>query len=283
MPFPPSRADMGCLYIVPTPIGNLEDITLRALRILAEVSLIAAEDTRTSMALTRHYNIKTPMTSYHEHSRLSRLDQILAALAVGDVALISDAGTPGISDPGYELVRAAIQRGFKVIPLPGPSAVTTALAASGMATDRFLFVGFLPRKTKALKARLAQLAPAAETIVAYESPWRLTETLAAVIEIMGAERPVCVAREMSKKFEEFYRGAAQETYDYFAAERPRGEVTLLIAAAAPADAVWNVQDVQRALNERLDAGEPLSRAAKEIAKLAGWKKNKVYQLGLKDE
>ena len=274
---------MGRLYIVPTPIGNLEDITLRALRILAEVSLIAAEDTRTSMALTRHYNINTPMTSYHEHSRLARLDQILAALAVGDVALISDAGTPGISDPGYELVRAAIQRGFKVIPLPGPSAVTTALAASGMATDRFLFVGFLPRKTKALKARLAQLSQAAETIVAYESPWRLTETLAAVIEIMGAERPVCVAREMSKKFEEFYRGAAQETYDYFAAERPRGEVTLLIAAAAPADAVWNVQDVQRALDERLNAGEPLSRAAKEIAKLAGWKKNKVYQLGLKDE
>lgn len=274
---------MGRLYIVPTPIGNLEDITLRALRILAEVSLIAAEDTRTSMALTRYYNINTPMTSYHEHSRMARLDQILSALAVGDVALISDAGTPGISDPGYELVRAAIQRGFKVIPLPGPSAVTTALAASGMPTDRFLFVGFLPRKTKALKARLAQLAPAAETIVAYESPWRLTETLAAVIEIMGAERPVCVAREMSKKFEEFYRGAAQETYDYFAAERPRGEVTLLIAAAAPADAVWNMQDVQRALDERLDAGEPLSLAAKEVAKLAGWKKNKVYQLGLKDE
>ena len=274
---------MGILYIVPTPIGNLEDITLRALRILAEVSLIAAEDTRVSRVLTRHYNIDTPMTSYHEHSRLSRLDQIMAALAVGDVALISDAGAPGISDPGYALVRAAIERGFKVIPLPGPSAVTAALAASGMPTDSFIFVGFLPRKTSARKARLARLAQATETIVAYESPWRLTETLAAVVEVMGSERPVCVAREISKKFEEFYRGTAQDSYDYFAAESPRGEVTLLIAGAQPADAVWDVPDVRRALNQRLKAGEPLSRAAKEVAKLAGWKKNKVYQLGLKDD
>lgn len=274
---------MGILYIVPTPIGNLEDITLRALRILAEVSLIAAEDTRVSRVLTRHYNIDTPMTSYHEHSRLSRLDQIMAALAVGDVALISDAGAPGISDPGYALVRAAIERGFKVVPLPGPSAVTAALAAAGMATDSFIFVGFLPRKTSARKARLTRLAQATETIVAYESPWRLTETLAAVVEVMGSERPVCVAREISKKFEEFYRGTAQDSYDYFAAEPPRGEVTLLIAGAEPADAVWDVHDVRRALNQRLKAGEPLSRAAKEVAKLAGWKKNKVYQLGLKDD
>ena len=273
---------MGILYIVPTPIGNLEDITLRALRVLGEVSLIAAEDTRTSRVLTRYYDIDTPMTSYHEHSRLSRLDQILAALAVGDVALISDAGTPGISDPGYELVRAAIERGFEVMPLPGPSAVTTALAASGMAADSFLFVGFLPRKTKALKERLTKLAQATETIIAYESPYRLTETLSAVIDVMGGERTVCVAREMSKKFEEFYRGTAQDSYDYFAAEHPRGEVTLLIAGAGLADEVWSEQQVKRALDERLDAGEPLSRAAKEIAKLAGWKKNKVYQLGLKD-
>ncbi len=272
---------MGILYIVPTPIGNLEDITLRALRVLGEVSLIAAEDTRTSRALTRHYDIDTPMISYHEHSRLSRLDQIFAALAGGDVALISDAGTPGISDPGYELVRAAIERGFEVMPLPGASAVTTALAASGMATDRFLFVGFLPRKTKARKARLAKLAPATETIIAYESPYRLTETLSAVIDVMGGERLVCVAREMSKKFEEFYRGTAQDSYDYFAAEGPRGEVTLLIAGAELSDEVWSQPQVKRALDERLDAGEPLSRAAKTVARLAGWKKNKVYRLGLK--
>ncbi len=275
-------ADMGILYIVPTPIGNLEDITLRALRLLGEVSLIAAEDTRTSRVLTRHYDIDTPMVSYHEHSRLSRLEAIFAALAVGDVALISDAGTPGISDPGYELICAAIERGFEVVPLPGASAVTTALVASGMATDRFLFVGFLPRKTKALKALLAQLASATATVIAYESPYRLAETLAAVVDVMGGERRVCVAREMSKKFEEFYRGRAQDARDYFAAARPRGEVTLLIAGGELSAGVWTEAEVRRALDERLDAGEPLSRAAREVAKRAGWKKNAVYRLGLGD-
>ena len=272
---------MGILYIVPTPIGNLEDITLRALRILGEVSLIAAEDTRTSRTLTQRYNIDTPLTSYHQHNRLTKLEPIFAALDAGDVALISDAGTPGISDPGFELVQAAIARGVEVVSLPGANAVTTALAASGLAADSFLFVGFLPRKTKGLKARLAELASRPETVIAYESPYRLAETLAAVVDVMGGGRRICVAREMSKKFEEFYRGTAQESYDYFAAEKPRGEVTLLIAGGS-SDEVWREQDVRRALDERLAAGAPLSRAAKEVAKLAGWKKNRVYSLGLQE-
>lgn len=273
---------MGTLYIVPTPIGNLEDITLRALRILREAALIAAEDTRTSRVLTRHYDIDTPMTSYHEHNKLSKLEVIFDALASADVALISDAGTPGISDPGFELIAAALERGYEVAPLPGACAITTALIGSGMATDRFLFVGFLPRKTAALREFLASLAADSDTIVAYESPYRLRETLSLIAEVMGDDRRVCVARELSKKFEQFYRGSAIELRDHFAADNPRGEVTLVIAGADLVDATWTEAQVRSALDERLAAGESLSRAARDVAKLAGWSKSKVYQLGIKD-
>ncbi len=274
---------MGILYVVPTPIGNLEDITLRALRILREASLIAAEDTRTSRVLTRHFDISTPMTSYHEHNRLSKLDRILSALATGDVALISDAGTPGISDPGSELIREAIARGYDVVPLPGPSAVTAALVGSGMAMDRFLFLGFLPRKASALKALLSQLASEPGTIIAYESPYRLPVSLRAIGEVLGGEREVCVAREISKKFEQFYRGSAREACAYFLRENPRGEVTLLIAGAPPTESRWPDGQVVIALKERISAGESLSAAAKAIAKEAGWSKSDVYQLGIKKD
>jgi len=271
---------LGTLYIVPTPIGNLEDITLRALRILKEVTLIAAEDTRTSRVLTNHFEIDTPMTSYHEHNKVSKLEQIYDALAVGDVALISDAGTPGISDPGYELVQGAIERGISIVPLPGANAVITALVASGLATDSFLYVGFLPRKTSTLKERLVELATRTETIIAYESPYRLTDTLAGIIDVLGAERRVCVAREITKKFEEFYRGTAQDAYDYFTAENPRGEVTLLIAGAEPTDDTWTEARVKSALQQQIADGDSMSRAAKTVAKLSGWKKSDVYELGI---
>ncbi len=272
---------MGILYVVPTPIGNLEDMTLRGLRILREASLIAAEDTRTSRVLIRHFDISTPMTSYHEHNKLSKLDSILSALRSGDVALISDAGTPGISDPGSELIRAAIARGVDVVPLPGASAVTAALLGSGLAMDRFLFVGFLPRKSAALKALLAQLAGETATIIAYESPYRLNDSLRAVAEVLGAERAVCVAREISKKYEQFYRGSAREARDYFLRENPRGEVTLLIAGSAPTKSRWREEQVLAALDERISAGESLSAAAKMVAKAARWTKSDVYQLGIK--
>ena len=179
---------MGILYIVPTPIGNLEDITLRALRVLREAALIAAEDTRTSRVLTRHFDIVTPMTSYHEHNKLTKLDAVFDALTSGDVALISDAGTPGISDPGFELIAAAIERGFEVVPLPGACAITTALIGSGMASDSFYYAGFLPRKAGALREALSGLAGRRETIIAYESPYRLAETLSLIAEVMGADR-----------------------------------------------------------------------------------------------
>ncbi len=271
---------MGSLYIVPTPIGNLEDMTLRGLRVLREVSLIAAEDTRTSRVLTRHFDIDIPMTSYHEHNKLTKLDAVFAALDKGDVALISDAGTPGISDPGLELIQAAIKRGYPVVPLPGACALTTALAGAGLPTDRFLYLGFLPRKAKALHELLQSLRNRQETLVAYESPYRLGAALAAIVEALGEDRQVCVARELSKKFEQFYRGRADELYQLFTNEKPRGEVTLVIAGADVSHATWTLQQVEEALAERLAAGESLSRAARELAKLSGWKKSAVYQLGI---
>lgn len=273
---------MGALYIVPTPIGNLEDMTLRALRILREVSLIAAEDTRTSRVLTRHYAIDTPMLSYHEHNKIARLDEIFAALRSGDVALISDAGTPGISDPGFELIAAAIERQHPVIPLPGACAITTALVASGLAADRFVFLGFLPRKPKPLRTLLTSYADRAETLIAYESPYRLGASLAAIADVLGDERRVCVARELTKKFEQFYRGPARHLCQLFANENPKGEVTLLIAGANPTDAIWSEAAVRQALSARLDAGDSLSRAASDVARQAGWKKSAVYRLGVKD-
>ena len=271
---------MGTLYIVPTPIGNLEDITLRALRILNEVALIAAEDTRTSRVLTRNFNIDTPMTSYHEHNKLSKLDVIFSTLESADVALISDAGTPGISDPGYELIGAALKRGYTVVPLPGANAITTALVGSGMATDRFLFVGYLPRKAAALRAQLTALSDRQETVVAYESPYRLSDTLSLIVEVMGEDRRICVARELSKRFEQFYRGTAGELRSSFQAENPRGEITLVIAGADEDAANWSQAQVQTALSKRLAAGEPLSQAARTVAKAAGWTKGAVYQLGI---
>lgn len=274
---------MGTLYIVPTPIGNLEDMTLRALRILREVALIAAEDTRTSRVLTRHYDIVTPMTSYHEHNKIAKLDEVFAALKTGDVALISDAGTPGISDPGFELIAAAIERGHEVVPLPGASALTTALVGSGLACDRFAFLGFLPRKQVALRELLVEYAERSETLIAYESPYRLAQSLATIAHVLGDDRPVCVAREISKKFEEFYRGAARELGDIFTDDNPRGEVTLVIAGADPNASIWSEAQVLAALSARLEAGNSLSRAASEVAKLAHWKKNAVYRLGVSGE
>lgn len=274
---------MGTLYVVPTPIGNLEDITLRALRILREVGLIAAEDTRTTRILLRHYGIETPLTSYHEHNKLTKLDMVFNALSIGDVALVSDAGTPGISDPGYELIAEAIARGVRVEALPGPSAVTTALVGSGLPSDGFVYLGFLPKKDKGRRELLAGLADEPRTLIAYESPNRLTGALEAVIETLG-DRPVCVARELTKIYEEYQRGGAREVLDHYRANPPRGEIVLLIGAApAQAEAEWDEARVRAALRERLTAGEPLKLAAKAIAGQAGWDRRAVYALGVSEK
>lgn len=270
---------MGTLYIVPTPIGNLEDITLRALRILREVALIAAEDTRTSRVLLSHYDIATPMTSYHEHNKLAKLETIYAALDTGDVALISDAGTPGVSDPGYELIRGAIERGVAVVPLPGASAVITALVGSGMPSDAFVYIGFLPKRDKARRELLTALADETRTIIAYENPYRTGDTLRDVADIMGESRPVCVARELSKMFEEFYRETASNAAARYADEAPRGEITLVIGGADVSTSVWDEGQVRDELGRLLDDGHKLNKAAKLIAERSGWKKRDVYALG----
>ena len=269
---------MGTLYITPTPIGNLEDMTFRAVRILKSVTLIAAEDTRTSRILLQHYEIDTPTTSYHEHNKLTKLDAILEALASGDVALISDAGAPGLSDPGYELIRAAIDAGYPVVPLPGASAVTTALIGSGLPADRFLYIGFLPRKPQAKRRLLADLVREGATLVAFESPNRLLDTLAAIAETMG-ERAVCVAREVSKRFEEFQRGPVSAVWAHYEAHPPKGEITLVIDGYLPQDeGPWDEDRVRAALTDRLDGGESLNAASKAVAKAAGWRKRDVYTL-----
>ena len=270
---------MGILYVVPTPIGNLEDITLRALRVLREVSLIAAEDTRTSRILLQHYQIETPLISYHEHNERARLETLFEALDKGDIALISDAGMPGISDPGYELVCAAIERGIRVEPLPGANAVITALVGSGLPPDTFIYLGFLPRKDKVLRELFTRLEHVQRTLVAYESPNRLCDSLAVIASVLG-DRPVCVARELSKKFEEYQRGPISAVLAHFQATPPRGEITLVIGGAAPPEAVqWDEAAVREALQARLDSGEPLKLAAKAIAAESGWERRTVYDLG----
>lgn len=271
----------GTLFIVPTPIGNLEDITLRAVRVLREVTLIAAEDTRTTGNLLRHYDISTPLTSYHEHNKLTKLDVIFAALETGSVALVSDAGTPGISDPGYELIQEAIGRGIRVEPLPGASAVITALVASGLPTEQFIFLGFLPRTDRARAELYAGLRTELRTAVAYESPNRLVESLGALCAVLGADRPVCVARELTKIHEDFQRGPASDILSHFQAAPPRGEIVLMIGGApAAAPALWDEARVRAALTDRLRAGMHLRDAAPLIAAESGWERGRVYELGL---
>jgi len=216
---------MPVLYIIATPIGNLEDISLRALRLLQEVKLIAAEDTRTTRHLLSAHNIKTPLTSYHEHSKRAKLDYLLNYLEKEDLALVSEAGMPGLSDPGYELVVAAIERGISVVPVPGASAVITALVVSGLPTDQFLYVGFFPRRKGQRQRLLSSIVDEPRTIVAFETPHRLNEALSDIEEILGNRR-ISVCRELSKVHEEIFRGRVSQAREHFA--EPRGEFTLVI-------------------------------------------------------
>ena len=216
---------MPVLYVVATPIGNLEDITARAVRVLREVSLIAAEDTRKTRRLLTAYGIRTPLTSYYEHNKLAKLDRILAQLEKGDIALVSEAGMPGISDPGYELIVAAGQRNIPIVPVPGPSAVTTAVAVSGLPTDRFLYIGFLPNRAAARRRALEAVAGEPGTIVALEAPHRLAAALEDIREALG-DRRIAVCRELTKLHEEIFRGTVSQAMAHFTA--PRGEVTLVI-------------------------------------------------------
>ncbi len=219
---------MGTLYIVGTPIGNLEDVTLRALRVLREVTLIAAEDTRVTRTLLAAHDIQTPLTSYHEFSGPEKVRRLVERLADSDVALVADAGMPGLSDPGFPLIRAAIVAGLPVVPVPGPSAILTALVASGLPMHAFCFLGFLPRKGGERRRVLATLSNASHSTVAFESPHRVVAALEDVVGVLGPARPLAAGRELTKKFEEFARGTAAELAEHFARRAPRGEFTLVI-------------------------------------------------------
>jgi len=272
---------MGTLYIVATPIGNLEDITLRALRILRQVGLIAAEDTRSARVLLRHHGIETPVTSYFEHNKLSKLDAILAALEKQDVALISEAGTPGISDPGYELVCAVLERGFTVVPIPGPSAIVSALAASGLPSGRFLYIGFLPRRTSERRRALGEIAEETSTIIAYEAPHRLLAALQDILAVLG-DRRIAVARELTKVFEEIRRGTVSEMLAHFQATSPRGEFTLVIAGkqnTTPLPAL-SADKVRQRLAELAAQGVPPGDAARLVAVETGLPRRDVYRMAV---
>jgi 16S rRNA (cytidine1402-2'-O)-methyltransferase len=218
------------LYVVATPIGNLGDITLRALEVLKSVDLVAAEDTRHSGLLMKHFGIKKPFVSYHEHNEAKRTAELVERLAAGEnVALITDAGTPGLSDPGLRLVRECIQRELSFTIIPGPSSILTALVGSGFSTEKFSFRGFLPVKAGRRERELRAAAESGETAIFFESPYRLIKTLAACIDVMP-DRQLCIARELTKKFEEFRRGTAHELFAHYQAHPPKGEIALVISA-----------------------------------------------------
>jgi 16S rRNA (cytidine1402-2'-O)-methyltransferase len=271
---------MGTLYLVGTPIGNLEDISLRALRVLREAPLIAAEDTRISGRLLARYEIQTALTSYHEHNKLDKLETLLAHLEENDLALVSDAGMPGLSDPGYELVRAAIEHGIPVVPIPGPSAVVSALIVSGLPTDRFIYLGFLPRRPAARRQLLQDISQERRTLVAFESPHRLVATLTEIERTLG-ERPVVVARELTKLHEEVLRGKPAELLHHFAERTPKGEITLVIGGEQGKEC-WDDEKVTAAIAERMASGESPVVAAKALAKLSGRSRREIYRLAIKD-
>ena len=278
---------MPTLYVVATPIGNLEDVTLRALRVLREVSLIAAEDTRTTRKLLAAHGIRQRLVSYNDHNKAVRIPRLLHALREGDVALVSEGGTPVISDPGLDLVAAAVEAGFAVVPVPGPSAVTAALAVCGLASRQFTYLGFLPRRAGERRRLLAALRDDPRTLVAFESPHRLRASLTALRDALG-DRRVAVCRELTKRFEEVFRGTLSEALARFA--EPRGEFTLVIEGAAAGSASAHAEPVEvsldaarRDLLARRRAGEPAKRAVPEVAARYGLPHREAYRLWLEGD
>ena len=273
---------MGVLYVVATPIGNLEDITLRALRVLREVQLIAAEDTRTTAKLLTRYDIHTPMISFFEHNELVRQEEILHALETQDVALVSEAGMPTISDPGYRLVQAVIAAGIPVQVVPGPSAVLAALAISGLPTDSFVFLGFLPRRRTARQRMLASIRAEPRTIVCFEAPHRLVAALEDIYAMCG-DRQLVVACELTKKYEEIWRGTVHDALLHFRQAAPRGEFTLVFAGAPDSEATaWEESQVRQVLSEMIRRGLSRRDAASQVAKMARWPRRAVYRLAVQE-
>lgn len=272
----------GTLYVVGTPIGNLEDISFRAVRILQTVDGIAAEDTRHTGKLLQHFQISTPQISYHQHNSQARIPVIVERLRRGEtIALVTDAGMPGISDPGYELVQAAVTEGITVVPIPGPSAVITALSASGLPTERFTFEGFLPTKGQARRDRLEALQLETRTLVLYEAPHRLRQTLADLAGILGSDRAIVLARELTKLHEAFWRGAIAAAIDHYSTREPQGEFTLLVAGASPSQQpVLSEAALKAELEDLLKQGISRSQASRQLAQQTPLSRRQIYQLAL---
>lgn len=267
---------MGTLYLVATPIGNLEDMSPRAVRILREAKLIAAEDTRHTGKLLKHFDIPTPITSYFEHNKLNKIDRILETLTQGDVALVSDAGSPAINDPGYELVKAALASGFDVRPVPGPSAPVAALTVSGLPTDSFLYLGYLPHKAGERRARLKEVADQPYTLIFLESPYRITEALEDILSTLG-DRRIAVAREMTKMFEEYWRGTVGGAREYFSSQPARGEFTLVVEGRTRDHGRWTEEELLAAIEESATGKKGAKELATQLAEQSGWSKKEIYQ------
>ncbi len=283
-----SGVEAGTLYLCGTPIGNLEDITLRALRILKEVDLIAAEDTRRTGNLLRAYDIRTPLISLHEHNERTRSEEIIRRLAAGEtVAVVSDAGMPGISDPGALLVQRCVEAGHRVVPVPGPTAFVAALVASGLSTERFVFEGFLPRQGRARREALEKLSSEARTIILYEAPHRLQRLLSDLVQHLGASRLAVVARELTKVHETFVRGTLAELEEHFQRHAPRGECVVLVAGGksdAPGehgDDEVDQEAIGEALAARMEEGMSRRDAIREVAAEWNLPRRLVYEIAVR--
>ncbi len=275
--------NLGKLYVVGTPIGNLDDLTLRALATLKKVALIAAEDTRHTGKLLQHFDIQTPQISYHEHNRLSRLDQLLNILSQGqDIALVTDAGMPGISDPGYELIKASIEAKIEVVPIPGVTAVITALAVSGLPTERFCFEGFLPGKEKLKQERLEGLKTETRTMVFYEAPHKLIKTLEDLRETFGPTRKIVLGRELTKLYEEIWRGTIAEAINLYRDNKtPKGEFTIVVMGNDQADNIQlSDEELKRELKQIIERGVSRSQASRQLAQVTNLSRSRLYKLAL---
>ncbi len=278
----PSDPKSGTLYLVGTPIGNLEDMTFRAVRILQSVDVIAAEDTRHTGRLLQHFQIRTPQVSYYEHNQKSRISDMVRRLQQGQaIALVTDAGMPGISDPGYELVKVCVEEGIPVVPIPGPTAAIAALVVSGLPSDRFVFEGFLPNNSPARRReRLEELKAESRTLVFYEAPHRLRQTLDDIASVFGGDRPVVLAREITKLYEEIWRGTLAEALAHYNQREPAGEYTLVVAGAELSQPILSQAVLIAELQDLLKQGLSRSQASRQLAQQTSLPRRQIYQLAL---
>lgn len=278
---PEIEIEAATLYVVATPIGNLSDMTFRAVAVLRQVNLIAAEDTRCTGKLLQYFQIKTPQISYHHHNRTQQLQPLLQRLREGQsIALVSDAGSPGISDPGVELVQACVAEGFGVVPIPGASAVVTGLMGAGLPLEAFIFEGFLPSQGAARRQALERFQGEGRTVVLYESPHRLRATLVDLAAVLGGDRPLVLARELTKRYEEFWRGSIAQAVQLYETRQPQGEYTLILGGAVGATVSVTPESLKAELAALLAQGLSRSQASRQLAKVTPLTRQEIYQLAL---